>query len=85
MAKSYKPEDHNTVSPYLLVDGASGTLDFLKRVFGAVELHRVNNSEGGIMHAEVRIEDSVVMLADAEGPRAHVHDPAPPTSLAPAP
>jgi uncharacterized glyoxalase superfamily protein PhnB len=75
---SHKTEHYSTVSPYLIVDGASGTIDFLKRVFGAVELQRMAESSGKIRHAEMRIDDSVVMLADPVPPdwpsvRSHVH------------
>ena len=77
MSTPYKPKDYTTVSPYLIVDGASGTIDFLKRVFGAVELRRFPDAAGKIMHAEVRIDDTVVMIADgAEGwppVPSHVH------------
>jgi uncharacterized glyoxalase superfamily protein PhnB len=65
MSTSYKPKDYTTVSPYLIVNGASGTIDFLKRVFGAVELRRFPDAAGKIMHAEVRIDDTVVMIADS--------------------
>jgi len=61
----YKPQGHTTVSPYLIVDGAGPTIDFLKTVFGAIELRRFRDSSGKLMHAEVRIDDTVVMLADA--------------------
>lgn len=54
----------NTVSPYLIVNGASGAIEFLKRVFGAIELRRFSDAAGKIMHAEVRIDDTVVMIAD---------------------
>jgi PhnB protein len=55
-------------SVYLIADGAAGTIDFLVEVFGAVELRRFPHAEGRLMHAEVRIDDTVVMLADsAEG------------------
>jgi uncharacterized glyoxalase superfamily protein PhnB len=64
MGTSYKPKNYNSVSPYLIVDGASGTIDFLKRVFGAVELRRFPDAAGKLMHAEVRIDDTVVMIAD---------------------
>ena len=77
MNSSYKPQGYTTVSPYLIVSGASGTIDFLTRVFGAVELRRFPDSTGKLMHAEVRIEDSVVMIADGiEGwppVPSHVH------------
>ena len=60
----YKPESYSTVSPYLIVDGASRTIDFLKEVFDATELRRFPDPSGRVMHAEVRIGDAVVMLAD---------------------
>jgi PhnB protein len=60
----YKPQGYNSVSPYLIVDGADRAIDFLVRVFGAVELHRFPDATGKLMHAEVRIGDTVVMLAD---------------------
>lgn len=66
-----------TVSPYLIVAGAGGTIDFLARAFGAVELRRFPAEGGRVAHAEVRIGDSLLMLADAtpEWPAvaAHVH------------
>jgi uncharacterized glyoxalase superfamily protein PhnB len=64
MGTPYKPAGYCTVSPYLIVDGASGTIEFLKTVFGAVELRRFPDAAGQLMHAEVRIDDTVVMLAD---------------------
>jgi PhnB protein len=60
----YKPAGYSTVSPYLIVDGASGTIDFLVRVFDGLELRRYLDDDGLIVHAEVRIEDTVIMLAD---------------------
>ena len=62
---SYKPQGYNSASPYLIVDGASRTIDFLVQVFDAVEIRRFPGSDGKIMHAEVRIYDTVVMLADS--------------------
>ena len=77
MSQAYKPENYNTVSPYLIVDGADRTIEFLKIVFGAAELRRFADADGKIMHAEVRIDDTVMMLADgAEGwppVPSHVH------------
>jgi|SRR5687768_17222361 PhnB protein len=64
MATSFKPSDYSTVSPYLIVAGASGTIEFLKQVFDAVELRRFPDPSGRLMHAEVRIGETVVMLAD---------------------
>jgi uncharacterized glyoxalase superfamily protein PhnB len=77
MTASFKPSGYSTVSPYLIVSGASGTIDFLKRVFDATELRRFTHGAEQIAHAEVKIGDSVIMLADAtEGWAAipsHVH------------
>lgn len=64
MKPSHKPHDYTTVSPYLIVDGASRTIEFLVHVFGAVELRRFPGERGKLMHAEVRIDDSVIMIAD---------------------
>lgn len=61
----FKPENFNTVSPYLIVSGADGTIAFLKDVFGATELRRFPGTDGAVRHAEVRIDDTVVMLADS--------------------
>lgn len=77
MAVSHKPENYSTVSPYLIVNGASETIAFLERVFGAVELRRFPDESGKLMHSEVRIDDTVLMIADgAEGwppLQSHVH------------
>ena len=64
----HKPASYSTVSPYLVVNGADATIQFLKRVFDAVELRRFPNEAGKLMHAEVRIDDTVVMLADPAPP-----------------
>ena len=64
---SYKPDGYTSVSPYLIVDGASATIDFLRRVFAAVEIRRFADPAGKVMHAEVRIDDTVVMIADGVG------------------
>jgi len=74
---SYKPDGYTSVSPYLIVDGASATIDFLRRVFAADEIRRFAGPAGKVMHAEVRIDDTVVMIADgADGwppVPSHVH------------
>jgi len=64
MSSAHKPRGYTTASPYLIVDGASHTIDFLVRVFDAVELRRFPDSTGKLVHAEVRVDDTVVMLAD---------------------
>ncbi|MFN2142705.1 MAG: VOC family protein [Candidatus Promineifilaceae bacterium] len=77
MSTAYKPEGYNNVSPYLVVNGAEETIAFLSAVFDGQEIRRFPSETGGIMHAEVRVGDSVIMLADGveQWPAfpAHVH------------
>jgi uncharacterized glyoxalase superfamily protein PhnB len=73
----YKPDGFTSVAPYLIVDGASATIEFLRRVFDAEEVQRIAGDDGAIRHAEVRIDDTIVMLADSipgwPAVAAHVH------------
>ncbi|HUO82743.1 MAG TPA: VOC family protein [Gammaproteobacteria bacterium] len=64
MAVKPKPEGYHTATPYLIVAGAAKALDFYTKVFGATELMRMEAPGGKIGHAEIRIGDSVIMLAD---------------------
>ncbi|HWQ55901.1 MAG TPA: VOC family protein [Bryobacteraceae bacterium] len=66
MAKTIKPipEGFRTITPHISVNGAAKYLDFLKQAFGAVELGRMAGPDGRLMHAEVRIGDSILMLND---------------------
>ncbi|HXG29589.1 MAG TPA: VOC family protein [Nevskiales bacterium] len=61
----FKPDRYTTVSPYLIVSDAAATVRFLERVFQAELLRSFPDDQGRLMHAEVRIDDSVVMLADS--------------------
>jgi len=67
MSISWKPETYNSVSVYIVADNAQRVIDFLKKAFDAAELRRFDNPDGKIMHAEVRVNDTVVMIADAGG------------------
>src|SRR5688572_1625505 len=58
------PAGYHTVTPYLTVNDGASALDFYKRAFGARETERMPGPGGKVMHAEFRIGDSVVMLAD---------------------
>jgi PhnB protein len=69
MAVKPIPDGYHTVTPYLTVEGASSLIEFLKEAFDAQETERVVQPDGTIMHAEVTIGDSVVMLSDAMGER----------------
>ena len=77
MPVAYKPEGYTSVAPYLVVDGAVRTINFLARVFDATELRRYPTPDGRILHAEVRIGDTVVIVADGNAGwppiGAHVH------------
>lgn len=77
MSKEWKPEGYNSASPYLVLDGAASTIDFLKKAFGAEELRRFPGEDGRLMHAEVRIDDTVIMMGDSTESwapvPAHVH------------
>jgi len=64
MASDPIPMGYHSVTPYLIVDGAAAAIDFYRRAFGAVELLRLEAPGGKLGHAEVRIGDSPVMLAD---------------------
>lgn len=67
MAVKPIPEGHHSVTPYLVVPGVAKLIDFLKRAFEAKEIHRTTRPDGTIMHAEVRIGDSMVMMGEARG------------------
>jgi PhnB protein len=60
------PEGYGTVTPWIIVKGAAQLIEYVKKAFGATEIARVNNEDGTIGHAEVRIGDSVVMMFDAK-------------------
>jgi PhnB protein len=63
------PDGYHTVTPYLCVRGAAKALDFYARAFGAQEKVRMPGPDGKVMHAEILIGDSMVMLGD-ENPQA---------------
>ena len=63
MSTSYKPSGYASVTPYLIVDGAAEAIDFYTDAFGAEEVMRMPMGDR-IAHAEIRIGDSHVMLAD---------------------
>jgi PhnB protein len=61
---SYIPKDYNSITPYLIIKGASQAIDYYKKVFGATELFRMNGPDGKVGHAELKIGDSRFMVAD---------------------
>ena len=66
MPKKVKPvpDGYHTATPYLTLQNASAAIDFYKRAFGAKELCRMLGPDGKIMHAEITIGDSHIMLTD---------------------
>ena len=79
-AKNAIPEGHHTVTPQLTLDNAAQAIDWYKKALGADEISRAVGPDGKIMHAEIRIGDSRIMLNDAmmggKGPRAIGGSPA---------
>lgn len=68
MAVKPIPDGYHSITPYLVVAGAARIIDFAREAFGAQEIMRMPGPDNTIAHAEIRIGDSVVMLADAGGP-----------------
>lgn len=65
MSKEYKPKGYNAVSPYFVVDGAEKLIQLLIKIFDAKELRKYGMPDGTIMHAEIKIDDSVLMFGDS--------------------
>jgi len=59
------PEGYRTVTPFLSVKGAADAIEFYKKAFGAEERNRAPGPGGTLMHAEIKIGDSVIMMSDA--------------------
>ena len=76
MAKKVNPvpDGYHHITPYLVIQGAAAAIDFYKKVFGATELFRMAQPDGRVGHAELKIGDSVFMLAD-EFPEMQVVGP----------
>jgi PhnB protein len=64
MAVKPIPDGYHTATPYLIIGDAAKAIDFYKSVFGATELMRMDGPGGKVMHAEIRIGNSPIMLAD---------------------
>jgi PhnB protein len=79
-AKNAVPEGFHTVTPQLTLDNAAQALDWYKKALGAEEVARAGGPDGKIMHAEIRIGNSLIMLNDAmgggKGPKAIGGSPA---------
>src|SRR5438045_9354030 len=58
------PKGYHSMTPYLIINGAARAIDFYKKVFEATEVMRMADTSGKVGHAEIKIGDYVVMLAD---------------------
>ncbi|MCC5916593.1 MAG: VOC family protein [Cryomorphaceae bacterium] len=65
MQKDFKPKGYNSVSPYFIVDGGQKFIDLMQTIFDAKEVRRYDMPDGSIMHAEIQIDDSILMVGDA--------------------
>src|SRR6266852_8012718 len=73
-ATRFIPEGFTTLTPYLVMSGASEAIEFYKKVFSATELVRMPMPNGKVGHAELRIGNSRFMLAD-EMPEMNMRGP----------
>ena len=67
MAVKPIPDGYHTVTPYLIARESAKLMDFLVSAFGAKEIERLATPDGTLMHGEVRIGDSVIMLGETKG------------------
>lgn len=61
----FKPAGYNSLSPYFIVDDAPRFVQLMKDLFGAEEVRKYERADGTLMHAELRLDDSVIMLSEA--------------------
>jgi len=64
MKTKYIPDGYHTATPYLIVNGGARAIEFYKQAFGATEVMRMPAPGGKLGHAEIKIGDSKIMLAD---------------------
>src|SRR5256886_10540329 len=65
------PKGYHSVTPYLIINGAARAIDFYEKVFDATEVMRMADPSGKVGHAEIKIGDSVIMLADEHPEMGH--------------
>lgn len=65
MKTDFKPTGYNSVSPYIIVKGAQRCMDLMHKLLDGKQLRPYDRSDGTIMHAEIQIDDSIVILAEA--------------------
>ncbi|WP_353189581.1 VOC family protein [Pandoraea pnomenusa] len=74
---SWKPEHYPSMSPYLVCADAPALIAFVERAFGGVLMRRFDRPDGSVMHAELKIDDSILMLGggatDVDATASHIH------------
>ena len=81
MAVRSIPENYHSITPYLIVGDAKAAIEFYQQAFAATELFRLPMADGRVGHAELKIGDSIIMLADefpemdAKSPHAYGGSP----------
>lgn len=68
------PDGYHSITPYLIIKGAAAAIDYYKKAFAAIETVRMAQPDGRVGHAEVKIGEAVVMLAD-EFPEMNIVGP----------
>ncbi|MFN3818093.1 VOC family protein [Blastomonas sp.] len=73
----WKPANYPSISPYLICGDPERLIDFLLTVFDATQVRRFDRPDGALMHAEIRIDDSIVMIGGGAteylSTQVHVH------------
>jgi PhnB protein len=74
---TWKPDNYPSMSPYLICNDAEALIRFVETAFDGKLLRRFDRPDGSLMHAEVRIDDSVLMVGGgatgAQGSSVHIH------------
>lgn len=63
--KTYKPDNYNSLSPYLIVDNAQKLVDLLTIIFDAEVMRRFDHENGKIAHIELKLDDTIIMISDS--------------------
>ena len=78
---TWKPEDYPSMSPYVICSNGDALISFVEQAFGGVLLRRFDRPDGSLMHAEVKIDDSALMIgggatpAQSAAPHIHLYVP----------